>query len=85
MDYTHKNMVPEGVEPSTSALLAQRSNQLSYGTEYGINSAFFTSLRRRVQGHQNTILFYIRNVNFFGRECQLQRPLPVFLSASSVD
>ena len=25
-------MVPEGVEPSTLALLAPRSNQLSYGT-----------------------------------------------------
>ena len=26
-------MVPEGVEPSTLALLAPHSNQLSYGTE----------------------------------------------------
>jgi hypothetical protein len=28
-------VVPEGVEPSTLALLAPHSNQLSYGTDYG--------------------------------------------------
>jgi hypothetical protein len=27
-----KKVVPEGIEPSTVALLAQRSNQLSYAT-----------------------------------------------------
>ena len=30
---TQKEMVPEGVEPSTLALLAPHSNQLSYGTD----------------------------------------------------
>ena len=29
---SQKEMVPEGVEPSTLALLAPHSNQLSYGT-----------------------------------------------------
>ena len=28
----YKKVVPEGIEPSTVALLAQRSNQLSYAT-----------------------------------------------------
>ena len=32
MDGVKKKVVPDGVEPSTLALLAPRSNQLSYGT-----------------------------------------------------
>jgi hypothetical protein len=36
-------MVTEGVEPSTVALLAQRSNQLSYATFLLVSSALTTN------------------------------------------
>ena len=34
-------MVTEGVEPSTVALLAQRSNQLSYATSHALSSPIY--------------------------------------------
>ncbi|OJJ02828.1 hypothetical protein ASPVEDRAFT_42344 [Aspergillus versicolor CBS 583.65] len=37
-------MVPEGVEPSTFALLARHSNRLSYGTVMELPSRIFDTM-----------------------------------------
>ncbi len=49
-------MVTEGIEPSTVALLAQRSNQLSYATSLLIPSLIYSYLST---AHNFSILFII--------------------------
>ena len=48
MNKLNKKMVTEGVEPSTVALLAQRSNQLSYATYLLLYFFYLTNFIRRI-------------------------------------